>query len=144
MAELITQKTGASVKDFILSQTDESRIKDCQTLLKLLENVTGKKGKMWGTGIIGFGDYHYKYATSREGRGGLVYHGILPTQSKPDFIYYVWVKRFPTLLEKLGKHKLGSGCLYIKKLADVNLEVLEEILKESVTVFRKGDFMHGG
>ena len=92
--------------------------------------ASGEKPKMWGPSIVGFGSYHYRYASGHEGDCFLV--GFASRKSALTLYITAGVERFPKVVEKLGKHKAGKGCLYIKKLDDVNLSVLEDLLKKSV------------
>jgi len=130
MAENKTQKTKLSVEDFINSVDHEGKRKDAFEILKMMKQVTGEEPKMWGTAIIGFGDLHYKYASGREGdwfKCGF-------SQRKAKISMYLMgcdISKAQEMLDRLGKHKTGKGCLYINKLADVNMEVLKELVKES-------------
>ena len=127
---LKTQPTKASVTAFINAITDDPRRRDCQTLVKLMGEVTREKPKMWGASIVGFGSRHYKYETGREGDWFLT--GFSPR--KQDLTLYIIpsVNSYPAILNRLGKHKTGVSCLYIKKLADVDLTVLRELIETSV------------
>ena len=130
-AELKTKKTEASVEDFLNFIADEQRRADCFTIVELMKKATKAEPKMWGTSIIGFGDYHYKYASGHEGDSCLV--GF--ASRKDALVFYLCGrdKNFEELLLKLGKYKSGKGCLYIKKLADVDLKVLQALIKCSLT-----------
>ncbi|MEP7353953.1 MAG: DUF1801 domain-containing protein [Acidobacteriota bacterium] len=128
MPENKTQPTTASVKAFLAAIPDETSRKDCLALQKLMERATGAKGKLWGPSIVGFGDYHYKYASGRE--GDWFPAGFSPR--KQDLTLYLMGGLRPALLRKLGKHKIGKSCLYIKKLADIDLEVLTELVAGSL------------
>jgi len=126
MAENKTKATGASVEAYLAGIEDESRRKDCEALATLMSKATKEKPKMWGPSIVGFGSYHYKYDSGREGDSCLT--GF--SSRKGDITVYV-VKSFPgqeKLLSKLGKHKTGGGCLYIRALSDVDSKVLEQIV----------------
>lgn len=130
MAELKTKVTNASVTDFINAVPDEKKKADSFELLKIFEQITGEKAKMWGTSIVGFGQYHYKSERStQEGDWPLV--GFSPRKANLTLYIMPGFDTFQDLLAKLGKHKTSKGCLYINKLADVNQEVLEEIIKKS-------------
>lgn len=132
MAELKTKVNDASVEDFINSVDNEQRRKDGFTLLKLFTKLTGEQPKMWGTSIIGFGKFHYKSErSSQEGDWPLV--GFSPRkQSLTLYVLPMYEKGdYSDLLEKLGKHKSSVSCLYINKLADVDMGVLEKIIKKS-------------
>jgi hypothetical protein len=127
MAELKTKKTEVRVEDFVQGIADETRRKDCQTLVELMRQATGAEPKMWGPSMVGFGSYHYKYASGREGDWFLT--GFSPR--KQDLTLYI-VDGFPQhadLMAKLGKHKTGKSCLYVKKLADLDLTVLAELVR---------------
>ena len=126
MAENKTKPTGASVQSYISSIADETRRKDCEALAKLMAKATKQQPKMWGTSIVGFGSYHYKYASGREGDSCLT--GF--SSRKGDISVYLTAS-FPghdELLSKLGKHKMGKACLYIRRLSDVDLQVLEKLI----------------
>lgn len=130
MADLKTKQTQVKVKDFIAAVNNDTRREDAKTLLKLFEKVTGWKAKMWGSTIVGFGAYHYTYETGRTGSMCAV--GFSPR--KANLVVYVFdFDGKAALLKKLGKHKGGlEQCLYINKLADVDLKVLEQILKGGI------------
>jgi hypothetical protein len=130
MAKLKTQKTNASVTAFLKSVADDDRRKDCQTLVRIMKRAVGAEPKMWGSSIVGFGHYHYKYASGREGDWFLT--GFSPR--KQDLTLYIMAgfDRYDALMAKLGKHKTGKSCLYLKRLADVDVAVLEELISASV------------
>ena len=134
MAELKTAPTAASVRGFIDAVDDEERRRDCRKLMQILRRVTNARPKMWGPSIVGYGAYHYKYASGREGDWFVA--GFSPR--KRDLTIYVMAgfPRFTTLMKKLGKHKTGKSCLYVKRLDDIDLEVLEELLAASVKHIR--------
>jgi hypothetical protein len=126
-AELKTKKTAASVAKFIAGIAGEERRRDCETLVKLMEKAAKAKGRMWGTGIVGFGDWRYKYASGREGDWFRI--GFSPR--KDALTLYLscgggWNEK---LLAKLGRHKTGKGCLYLKRLADVDMKTLKELIE---------------
>jgi hypothetical protein len=129
-AKLKTQKTNASVTAFLKSVADDDRRKDCQTLVRIMKRAVGAEPKMWGSSIVGFGHYHYKYASGREGDWFLA--GFSPR--KQDLTLYIMAgfDRYDALMGKLGKHKTGKSCLYLKRLADVDVAVLEELISASV------------
>lgn len=134
-AELKTKETRASVAKFV-DAVEESRRADCRALVKMLERATKAKAKMWGSSVIGCGDYHYKYESGRENDWFMA--GFSPR--KKEFVLYLMggIHREPALLKKLGKHKTGKGCLYIRQLSDVDTKVLEEILARGVRYLRSG------
>ena len=130
MAELKTRKTNASVSQFLNSIEDDQRRKDAKTVAKMMRAITGKAPKMWGPAIVGYGSYHYKYASGREGDWFLT--GFSPRkQALTLYIMSGFHEKNP-LLDKLGKFKHGKSCLYVKKLEDIDLEVLEKLIKGSV------------
>lgn len=130
-----TQPTDASVDDFIDAVENDRRRQDARTLLALMRDVTGEKPVMWGDSMVGFGQYHYRYDSGREGDWFLA--GFAPRTS--NLVVYI-MSGFPhhaDLMEKLGKHRTGSSCLYINKLDDVDLDVLRELVRRSVDHMRK-------
>ena len=130
MAKLKTQKTNASVTAFLKSVADDDRRKDCQTLVRIMKRAVKAQPKMWGSSIVGFGHYHYKYASGRENDWFLA--GFSPR--KQDLTLYIMAgfDRYDALMARLGKHKTGQSCLYLKRLADVDVAVLEELISASV------------
>ena len=137
MAELKTKATKGSVKDFIAAVPNETRRKDALALLKLFETITGWKAQMWGPSIVGFGRYDYVYESGTKGAMCVV--GFSPRGSSLS-IYSGFMASGPEAaryLEKLGKHKTGKGCLYIDKLADVQLPALEKLLKAGLASMKK-------
>lgn len=134
MTENKTQATTASVDDYIAAIADELKRKDTQTLLDLLKKITGDTPVLWGDGIIGFGSYHYQYESGREGDMPLI--GFSPR--KREFAVYIMsgFEQLKAHLNKLGKHKTGKSCLYIKRLSDININTLSELMKESVAIIK--------
>lgn len=135
MAELKTQKTQASVKQFLAEVEDPQKRKDCQAVDKLMSKVTGSKAAMWGSSIVGYGSYHYRYESGREGDWMLC--GFSPR--KQNLVLYIMsgFTREAELMERLGKYKTGKSCLYLRRLDDVDLEVLAELITESVAYMRE-------
>ncbi|NJD89507.1 MAG: DUF1801 domain-containing protein [Betaproteobacteria bacterium] len=135
MAEAKTRPTKASVAAFLAAVPDEQRRKDGQAVAKLLREVTGEKPVLWGSNIVGFGTYVYRYADGREGEWPIV--GFSPRKS--ELVVYVMpgFERCADLLARLGKHRTGKSCLYLKKLADADLAVLKEIVSRSVAAMEK-------
>src|SRR5262245_8006822 len=129
MTENKTKATVASVTSYLAGIEDAARRKDCQTLTKLITKATNQKPKMWGSSIVGFGSYHYKYASGREGD----YCVVGFASRKGDITIYATAGLVgrDDLLAKLGKHKVGKGCLYIRTLGDVDLNVLQQIITAS-------------
>lgn len=131
MAELKTQRTKASVAKFIAGIKDEESRRDCRVLLKMMREVTGERPAMWGTSIVGFGDYEYRYASGRGARWFLA--GFSPRKQNLTVYLMAGPKRFGPLLKRLGKFKVSGGsCLYIKRLSDVDLDVLRKLVESSV------------
>jgi len=130
MATNKTQPTELSVSAFIDSVADKTRRADAKTLVRMMRKATGEKAKMWGPSIIGFGTHHYRYESGREGDTPLV--GFSPRKSGLVLYRMFGFKGAEELLAKLGKHTTGKGCLYIKKLTDVDQKVLEALLVLSV------------
>ncbi len=129
MTENKTQKTELSVEDFINSIDHEGKRKDAFEILEMMNQITGEQPEMWGTSIIGFGDFRYKYASGREGDWFKV--GFSPRKTKISmYISGCDVSMHENMLTKLGKHKTGKGCLYINKLVDVDNEVLKKMIKD--------------
>jgi len=130
MAELKTKRNDGSVVEFLNSVTDENKRQDSFEVLKMMEELTGEEPKMWGTSIIGFGSYHYKYASGREGDWFLV--GFSPRKQNITMYIMSGFNQYNDLLGKLGKHSTGKSCLYIKKVEDVDFQVLRELVEKSV------------
>ncbi len=130
MTEPKTQKTDASVEDFLRGVSSEKRREDSFTVLELMRDITGEDPAMWGTSIVGFGSYHYKYASGREGEWPLV--GFSPRKRNLTLYIMSGFDEYDALLADLGKYKTGKSCLYINKLEDVDLSILRELIKQSV------------
>jgi hypothetical protein len=136
MAEPKTAANDADVETFLNEIADEKRRQDCFAVLELMKNITGAEPKMWGTSIVGFGSYQYKYASGREGDWFLA--GFSPRKQNLTLYIMSGFSRYDELLAKLGKHKTGKSCLHINKLEDVNLDVLEEMIRKSVDAVQAG------
>jgi hypothetical protein len=130
MADNKTKPTQMSVAAFIDALPDPVRRADAEALVKLMENATGEKAKMWGPSIIGFGSYHYTYDSGRE--GDMPVAGFSPRKAATVLYSLTWFSGSEALLAKLGKYTAGKGCLYVKKLADVDAKVLEALVVKSV------------
>ncbi len=130
MAENKTKQTQASVDDYLDAIADEDRRKDCKALIKLIVKATKMKPKMWGTAIVGFGVLKYKYESGREGETCLV--GFSSRKGDSSIYGTGSAPKREALLAKLGKHKTGKGCLYIRKLADIDASFLERLIVASV------------
>lgn len=127
MAELKTKENDASVEAFLNTVEDEQKRKDCFALSKLMEQVTKLGPKMWGGGIVGFGSYHYIYESGHEGDACLI--GFSPRKANISLYLPAAVKN--DLLNKLGKHKVGGGCIYINKLSGIDMDVLKKLTDTS-------------
>lgn len=130
MAELKTKLTGASVDAFLHTVEPAAKRQDALTILALMQEVTGEAAQMWGESIVGFGSYHYKYASGREADWMLV--GFSPRKQNLTLYIMAGFAQYDELLARLGKHSTGSSCLYIKKLQDIDLNVLRELIQQSV------------
>lgn len=135
MAELKTKKNNASVTAFIKQVADDQRRKDAKALLTIFKEITGKRPKMWGDSIVGYDEYHYEYASGRTGDWPMA--GFSPRKSSLTIYIMPGVKKYPDLLKKLGPHKTGSSCLYLKKLEDIDMKVLKQIIKKGYTDMKK-------
>jgi len=133
MAKNKTTQTTDSVTDFISSVEDETKRDDSYYLIKLMQAQTGFEPKMWGPSIIGFGSYHYKYTSGHEGNAPLV--GFSPRKDAIS-LYLFNFKGKDELLKKFGKHKAAKACIYVKKLADIDSEVLKVMITNSVEYIR--------
>jgi hypothetical protein len=134
MAENKTKPTGVSVAAFIEAITDETKRADAKALVKLMQSASGEKPKMWGPSIIGLGSIHYTYDSGREGDMPLI--AFSPRKAAIVLYSMTGFSGAEALLAKLGKHTTGKGCLYIKKLADVDQKVLEALVVKSIAARR--------
>jgi len=134
MTQNKTVETDASVTEFLDKVEDEKKRADCYTLLNMMEEVTGFKAKMWGDSIVGFGSYHYKYASGHEGDAGLT--GFSPRKANLTIYIVPGFDEFGDLLKKLGKFKNSKVCLYIKSLEDIDPEMLRELIAKSVQMVK--------
>lgn len=130
MAQLKTQPTDRSVEAFINTIADDKKRQDAAAILALMQEVTGEAPTMWGDSIVGFGSYHYRYASGREGDWFTV--GFSPRKRNLTLYIMAGFEDYEALLEKLGKHKTGKACLYINKLEDIDLATLRELIAQSV------------
>ena len=130
MAEMKTKPTKESVKEFLNKIPEPERRADCFAVAKIMEEVTGEKPTMWGPSIVGFGSYHYKYASGREGDWPMAAF----SPRKKDLTVYLMMgfEKRTELMEKLGKHSSSKSCLYIKRLSDIHLPTLKKLIKVSV------------
>jgi hypothetical protein len=130
VAEIKTKETAASVEDFINSIESEQKRKDSFVIVRLMQKLSKEKPKMWGSSIIGFGNLRYKSpATDREVDWFKI--GFSPRKANLT-LYLMSMQAHATSLKKLGKHKIGGGCLYINKLEDIDMKILEGIIKDSL------------
>jgi len=129
MAELKTQKNDSDVEQFLDSVENATRKSDGLALLEIMREITGDDGSMWGDSLIGFGQYDYIYASGQSGSWFAV--GFSPRKQNTTVYIMPGFEEYTDLLEQLGKHKLGKSCLYINKLADVDLGVLKQLIQKS-------------
>ena len=135
MTEAKTKLTERSVDSFIAAVEDDKVRADCYAIINLMEKVTCEKPRMWGPAIVGFDKYTYKYESGRSGEICMV--GFSPRKANITLYILAGFSQQAELLQQLGKHKSGKGCLYIKKLADVNINVLESLIKESIRFLKE-------
>lgn len=135
MAENKTQATSADVTAFIASVADETQRADAQVIAAMMERLSGAQPKMWGPSIIGFGRYHYKYDSGREGDSLRI--GFSPRKGQTVLYLIDGYVGKEAQLARLGKHKLGKSCLYIKRLSDVDMAVLEDMITETLAYMAK-------
>lgn len=132
MAKTKTTYTEESVEEFLSNYVDNEQKKvDSFRLIEVMRKWTGEEPKMWGPTIIGFGSYHYKYASGHEGDAPLL--GFSPRKAAFSLYVYSDTERSNLLLEKLGKFKMGKACIYVKKLDDINLDILHELSAETLS-----------
>jgi hypothetical protein len=134
MAELKTKKTEESVEDFLNQVPDERKRQDSFTILELMKEATGAEPKMWGSSIVGFGDAHYQYQSGREGDWFLT--GFSPRKQNLTLYIYGGFDQYENILARLGKYTTGKGCLYIKRMEDVDPAALQELIQKSVELHR--------
>jgi hypothetical protein len=135
MAETKTKPTGVSVKAFLDAIEDEARKKDARALAALMKKVTGCEAKMWGASIVGFGSYHYEYASGHSGDSCVV--GFSPRKAETSIYLMNVGEGGEKLFATLGKHRRGKACLYVKRLSDVSLPVLEQLVARSFAETRR-------
>lgn len=129
MSDMKTKPTKKSVKEFLATVEHPTRRADSLELLRMMEDITKEKPTMWGPSIVGFGSYHYKYQSGREGDWPKT--GFSPRKQNLSIYIMPGFEDYKDLLDKLGKHKIGKSCLYINKLADVDTGVLKKIITKS-------------
>ena len=130
MAENKTKQTDQSVQAFLESVEDKTKCEDSFKLVELMQEITGEEAKMWGDTMVGFGTYHYKYESGREGDSMLV--GFSPRKDSLALYIARDFDEFDAMLNRLGKTKSGKGCLYVKKLSDIDMDTLSELVRRSV------------
>lgn len=133
-AEQKTKETKASVDAFIAKQPADIA-DDCRAIIKIMKKVSGEEPRIWGTSIVGFGRYHYKGASGREGEWFIT--GLSPRKANLTLYIFAGFEKEAALMKKLGKHSIGKGCLYFKRLADVDVKVLEELIAKGVKSMAK-------
>lgn len=136
MAEPKTKPKSTSVEAFLNKITDETKREDAFRILEMMKEISGEEPKMWGKSIVGFGFYHYKYASGREGDAPII--AFSPRkQDLTLYLMYGYEKWGDDLVEKLGKYRTGKSCLYIKRLSDVHEPTLKKLIRESVKQTKK-------
>jgi Domain of unknown function (DU1801) len=135
MAELKTKENSGDVEAFLDAAAKGQKRLDCDAISKLMKRLTQCEPKMWGSSIVGFGSYHYTYASGHEGDAPLI--GFSPRKANISLYLLCGLTADKALFEKLGKHKMGKGCLYINSVADVDAKVLEQIIKASLDGLQK-------
>ena len=135
MSDLKTQPHDGNVEAFLQSVEHDKRREDSFVVLEMMKEITGEEPRMWGPSIVGFGNYHYKYESGREGDFFLA--GFSPRKQNLTLYIMSGFSHYEELLQKLGKHKTGKSCLYINKLENVDLGVLKEMIRESVKMMKE-------
>ncbi len=135
MADAKTKANDGDVEAFLASVENERRREDCRTVMTMMREVTGEEPRLWGDSIIGFGSYHYVYASGREGDWPLT--GVSPRKQSLTLYIMPGFDRYESLMARLGKHRTGKSCLYVNRLDDVDPEVLRELVESSVAYMRE-------
>lgn len=130
MSENKTKPTDESVRARLDAVADDERRADCYRVLRIMEEVTGEEPRIWGRGMVGFGTYHYRYESGREGDWFVT--GFAPRKNDLTLYIMAGFDRYDELMARLGKHRTGKSCLYLKRLSDVDLDVLTELVSRSV------------
>lgn len=125
-----TEFTDKNVDDFLQTLESEQKRKDSYELIALMEKITGEKAKMWGSTIVGFGNYHYKYESGHEGNAPLI--GFSPRKTAISLYVFTGLQEHEHMLENLGKFTMGKACIYVKRLTDINLDALTGLLNHSI------------
>jgi hypothetical protein len=144
MYEAKTKPTKLSAAAYIAAIDDEARRKDCRALLALMQRITGCAAKMWGPSIVGFDQYHYRYASGHEGDACVVGFSAGKAQLSIYLVSGYDAPETKALLQQLGKHKLGKACLYVKRLSDIQMPILETLVAQSVAETRRRYPAQGG
>jgi len=134
MGELTTRPTAASVDAFIDAVDDQRKRQDARAVARMMAEITGEPPRMWGPSIVGFGSYRYRYASGRQ--GDFLTTGFSPRKRALTLYIMAGFSAYEELLAKLGKHTVGKSCLYVKRLADVDQDVLRELIERSVAYIR--------
>ena len=135
MAEVKTKQNDLSVDAYVDAITDEARRQDCRELIRLMSGVTQCEPKLWGTGIVGFGAYHYTYASGHEGDACLT--GFASRKGDISIYLMCGSEGLEALFAQLGKHKMGKACLYVRRLSDIDLSILEQLVSRSVADIKR-------
>jgi hypothetical protein len=135
MADLKTKKNDRSVDNYLESIEDPDRKKDCLKVHKMMQEITGKPGSMWGDSIVGYGSYHYRYASGREGDWMLA--GFSNRKKSISLYIMTGFSQYEELLKELGKHKTGKSCLYINRFDDIDEDVLRNMISSSVAYMKE-------
>jgi hypothetical protein len=135
MSDLKTKKNDASVEEFLAGIPHDRRREDCRVVVEMMTEITGEEPAMWGSSIIGFGTYHYKYASGREGDWPIT--GVAPRKQSLTLYIMPGFDRYEELMGRIGKHKTGVSCLYVNKLDDVDLPTLRTLVSESFAYMKK-------
>ena len=135
MAELKTKVNDGDVAAFIDAVPDPTKRRDAQTVLAMMAKITRRPAKMWGPSIVGFGSYHYRYASGRE--GDMMLTGFSPRKNALTLYIMPGFSRHAALMGKLGKYRTGKSCLYVKRLEDIDLKVLAQLIRASVAHMRR-------
>jgi len=135
MTELKTKMNDSNIVEFLNGIANEDRKKDCFKLLEIMKQCTDETPKMWGKSIVGFGSYHYKYDSGREGDWFLT--GFSPRKQNLTIYITAGFKEYDEIMKKLGKYKTGSSCLYVKKLSDIDIDELKILVEKSVAFMKK-------
>ncbi len=138
MAELKTKQNNKSVDDFLSGIEKEQKRKDSFVILEIIKEIYKEEPKMWGNNIIGFGGHHYKYKTGREGDWFKI--GFSPRKQNIVIYFMDYLDEKDVIFQKIGKYKIGKACFYINKLADINIEVLKELIQQSYDDVSKSNY----